>query len=160
MARKRNRRAPQPQNGRRGGGQAQMPVLGIVEVDIPKDGSVTSAYMDFARLPHLKNMGSGKHEYRVTSASASITVATRSGNDGEIVALFYPKAWTPTSAADMKSNGGAYRYISAAAWSVNMSSASDWTNVANQAGYVYLCGYALEKVTKVSVLIRGNVQFR
>lgn len=138
-----------------------MQILGVCDTTVKKDGSIVGVGIDTSNFSHLGELATGKHEFRLTSASASITVATRSGNDGEIVAIFHPKSWMPASVTAMKSSPGmGFRYVSSQAWSVSMTAAGDWVATSGLAGALYLGGFGLEKDTKVSVLLRGHIQFR
>jgi hypothetical protein len=142
--------APRPQ------GQA----LGVLDAQIPKDGVPAYHQLSLANLPILKGLATGHNEYKFSSVTVTITVITRMGNDGEIVARVTPKNWATTTVAEMKLGGASYRYVSSQTWGVQMLGAGEWTNVANSAGFIQLGGVGLEKATHVSLLVRGNVQFR
>jgi hypothetical protein len=164
MTKTRNRRSrkasqapPNRGQGQRSrGGQA----LGVYDATLNQDGTVLAIPVSFNRLPLLRALGAGKHEFRITSLTATITVATRLNNDGEVVAQLLPKNWQPESAAMMKTQNASFRYISSAPWSVSLASSGEWVAVSNFNVTMFMAGFALEKDTQVSVLFRGNVQFR
>lgn len=135
----------------------------MIDSAVEKAGTIKEVELSLSSLPMLKALANGKHEYRITSASVSITVGSRLANDGEIAMICHPKkggSWTPANHQAIKNGGGAYRHVSSQAWSVTLSSTGDWVNVANPAAYVFLAGYVLEKDTQVTLLVKGNVQFR
>jgi hypothetical protein len=134
--------------------------LGVMDATIKKDGTVFEANLELANLAILKQLAAGKHEYKITSASVSLTNFTRQGNDGELTMSLHPKRWVPASAGAMKNDGASYRYVSSPPWGVSLSSSGEWTNVANSGAFCFVAGTGLEKDTRVSLLVRGNVQFR
>jgi len=135
-------------------------VLGVYDLTINSDGKPQQWPLGPSHLQQLKNLVAGKHEYRVTSMTATVTVATRLGNDGEIVLILNPKNWTYADVSAMKSGGASYRYVSSQTWAVSLTSPGEWAGVANSSLVLTTGGYGLEKDTQVSVLFRGNVQTR
>lgn len=142
--------APRPQ------GQA----LGVIDLEIPKDGKPYYHGLSLSTLPILKGLSTGHNEYKFSSLTATITTITRMGNDGELVARLTPKNWTMTDVSDMKLAGASYRYISSQTWAVQLTSPGEWTNLSNAGAYFQIGGVGLEKQTHFSVLVRGFVQFR
>jgi hypothetical protein len=135
--------------------------LGVINARIPADGTVTPKNVALSTLQGLKDLSAGKHEFRITALTVSVTVDTKLANDGVVAAQVQPKAWVPASVdAIMSSPRGAYRHVSAAPFAVVLPSPGEWTAMSNAGATIYLAGSGLAKETTVSLLVRGNVQFR
>jgi len=137
-----------------------MPELGSLHRAIPTTVGSTKVEMTAASLAFLKSRGVGHNEFRITSATATIQVVNKRENDGDIVAMFLPKAWTPPTVDEIRLKAGFEKHVSAQPWTVQLSSAGEWTNLANVGAVLWLAGTGLEKETNVHVTVRGHVQYR
>lgn len=137
-----------------------MPELGSIHPKLPTTPGSTEVKLNLANLWAVKAAATGKDEFRITSATATIQVVNRRENDGDIVAVLQPKQWSSPTADQLRIKAGFEKHISAQPWSVQLSSAGEWTNVANSGASLWIAGIGLEKETNLHIVIRGHVQYR
>jgi hypothetical protein len=135
-------------------------VLGAIDATITKGSKPENIKLDLAALAKLKGLAVGHDEYRFTNLVCTLTVVSRLQNDGELIARVIQKGWVTPTSTDMKTSGASYRYVTSQVWGVSLSGPGEWVNVANPGAWLQLGGLGLEKDTVVSVMVRGNVQFR
>jgi len=158
----RGQSTPRPPN-RPGGRQASnrnQALLGVCSATVQVDGSVTAVGISLANFTKLKEKSVGKHEFRLSSVSVSISAATKLANDGDLVASMAIKDWRPASQQAMMNAGASFRHVTAQPWGVGSLASSDWVNISNDNGVIFISGFGLAKVTTVALTLRGSIQFR
>lgn len=137
-----------------------MPELGSFHRELPLDGTTELFKLNLASLWHVKAAAANRNEYRITSATATIQVVNRLNNDGDVVAILNPKQWTKPSADAIRNQTGFEKHVSAAPWTIQLTSSGEWTNVANDGATMWAAGVSLAKATTIHVTVRGHVQYR
>jgi hypothetical protein len=121
---------------------------------------VTAVGISLSNFPKLKEKSVGKHEFRLSSVSVSISAATKLANDGDLVASVAIKDWRPADQHAMMNAGANFRHVTAQPWGVGSLASSDWVNIANTNGVIFIAGFGLAKATTVALTLRGSIQFR